>query len=688
LAEERTIHPVKVSIGNTEVTDTSQVYWPYTAGTDTAQLQITLPNMFAEALYRRPIGGVDLIIESGQDKIHVKGLSCIDIERDNYLKSTATIVDYRFFLRYLKWVGRYNMRRIVNKFELVPNAPEAAKNWWMFPDYTWLYWSVKGGTPPSWKDQEPAKGVPYTTLEISEIICNEIFGDLYGGVFESDKYDHAAPDNLEFMVEPVQGVLDRMLEYARAEIGFFPKLNKFYIFAIDDDYGWDKRLLELQEKFRTESDLSGVEVHEYKHLTPTQIKIISRKEREVVIEVGDKNIESLPAGEAQFIYPPVRNVTQITRNMTVNGKFYAKNTYCEISDMLTELGIKEAEVREKWRTPLVLYEIYAKKRGYAILTFAAEHPLEAQLLNNLKRDYRTLYRIDPAWISQVVSLKPVRSSYVDRVSQTRQQSHVFANYSFSYLLRLGAEYVKRKGVNWGEDVFHAPYGKSSQTIIKNADNEAPVESTAINSKISNWEVSVVSEELGVIKFSPIPDLEAQVVEYFPSILDNMPKLAIQRAPLEWTLCRLNQRHRIITVLSAIFAYPNDFNQFHVTTLNVEDLELGYPEGDYPKPWEFFSPRINARVDYTGNLVNRELIEILAKAEAIKALRRVRPRLEGSVKLAGYYRIPLFGYCKEIRYSCDRGGIKTQVTIPPSPPEVELYSLLGQSAKKIFFELEA
>lgn len=668
-------------IGGVNILQDQVVEWRYTSGVAPNELRITVPRDDAKAIMRRRVN--ELTIEFTNplgEKVEIKNLTAVELNVLDYFYSMVTIVDYRYFIQYLKWVGRYNMKRVVNEYEIVPNAPRAARDWWLYPEYTWLYHTVKDGTPPDWENQNPPRGTPYNTLELLDMMMSELFGELYGGIIESENFDTPALDDMEFIAEPVTSMMQLLMRYSRANIAYFHD-NKFYVYCIDDNYGWDKKLFEWQKKFRTTDDLHELEYHKYYRMVPEIVRIYMRLEKEIVIEVGNKKASTVTDA---LIYPDARNVTIIPRNMKINGKYYKRGTYIEIEKLLEYLGITEEDVRWAWRTPWSLIAIYCKKKGYHLQTFYDEHPLIVQLLMKIKSDYRTLYQIDPGWMAKILTLKPVRAAMIDYVTGTRQPSMVWSNYSGAYMIRISAEYLKRKGKDWGFHRYNAPYNKTAETIIRETD-EAVAAGLDVEEKLSNWEVTVVNEKLGIIRFTPISDLHMEVIEYFPCILDNMPKTAIQKSPSFWEECNLNENHRAITVMTAIFSYPNSPEQLYY--VDIPTNELGFTSAQFPEKWEFFTNRMNARQNYKGEIVNEEIVKNLAKAEAIKALRNVRDRIEGSVTLGGKFKIDHFGYCKEISYIFKQGGIETKIYIPPAPPPIELYSLLGKDAKKIFGHLE-
>ena len=669
-------------IGGIEMKRDVGVSWSYTAGTKHYELNLTVPHATAEAIFKKPLNQVTIeFMDINHSKRTIKNLSCVKKQKVDYFNTEIKIVDARFFLQYLKCFARYNMKRVVNKFEIVPDAPKAARDWWLYPDYTWLYWSVKNATPPSWDNQTPAKGTPYSTLDIADDICKQVFGDFYGGIKSSEKLINAAPDDLDFVGLPLKSVLDRLLNYAAANLGYFPD-NKFYIFAKEDNYGWDKKLLKWQKEFRTNVELAELSYPDYSRLIPKTIKVFFRKEKEIIIEAGDGN--TLTAFDWD-LYPEVRNVTQIPRNMKIDGVFYRRGEYIEISKLINWLGLTEDLVRKRWRDPNPLMILYCNKKGYDPMLFPVQHPIEASLLSRIKADYRTLFQINPEWMSRVLTLKPIRASMVDWTSQTRQPSQVWTNYSGAYLIRVEAEYVKKRGGEWGFTRYDAPYSNTAEKIIKQTDNDFMQNINEADEIVSPFEVQIVNEKLGIIRFTPMRDLHLEVIEFFPGVLKNMPKVAIQKMPRFWSMCNLAEKYRIITVMSAIFATPNNEDQLYC--VEVPTVNFGYNNASYPKPWEIISFKVNARENFEGKIIDQDLLTAVAHNEAKLMIRNLKSYLQGTLILAGNFKLELFGYAESITYSFDKGGIKTRLHIPAIPPPLELYSIMKKQERKIFSALE-
>jgi len=693
-----------VQINGYDVPEKTDVYWNYTSGVSHSELMLTLPKELAEKIFKiEPYGITITMVDEYGDKVEIKHLSCVDIERDNYLKSAVRLVDPRYFIQFLRWVGRYNMRGIVNEYSIVETAPRAARDWWFFPDYTWLYWSVKDGIAPNWDEQIPPRGTPYTTLELADKIMTDIFASpgllgLYGGIKASPYFAEAAPDNLEFVAQPVQSVLQHLLLYAYADICYDTD-NKLKIFCINDEYGNDVGLLDIQSKRRTETDLAGLEIHDFKNQTPKEIRVFFNKEQEIIVEATTDNkrkqitlaADKLAAQSPDFS-PDVRNVTAVPRNMEILGVFYKKGTYVQIDHVLQELGISEKILREKYRHPTFLIAIYAEHIGMDVNKFIKTRPLELQLLMGIKSDYRVLYQINPEWMSKIITLKAVRATIVDYVTGTRQPSLVWTNYSGAFNLRYAAEFIDDPEADWGWDRKDAPVEMTAEEIIARTDNDANREKS-VETLVSDFQVSVENEKLGIIRFTSIKDLQLQIYDNFPSVIKERPTISIQQIPVFWQRCDLVPEHRVITVLTAIFAVPNDPDCLHYVDVDVDKIgkemwkASWIKSGTYPKRYEYLSTRINARYDYTGECANTDLIQAMAEAEAKKALRFLRNRLEGTLKLGGVIVVDMFGYCKSISYHYENGGIKTKVHIPITPPPVELYSLAGRYAKRIFGELE-
>jgi hypothetical protein len=671
-----------ISINDVFLTEGTSLAWSYTSGVQHFEISIPLPKEDAEQLWKVAPYGITIKMYDiySQTRI-IKNLSVVDIEKDNYHKSSVRIADPRFFSQYLRWVGRYNVKSIVNDYEIIAAGPRVARDWWLYPNYVWKFWSVKNGQAPNWDNQRPPLGEPYTTLELADMIMRDIYGtELYGGIKKSEHYLQAAPDDLEFVTQPVQSVLQQLLNYAYADVCFDTD-NKLYIYCVEDNYSQDTKLLKWQNNYRTEADLASLEIHRYSKQMPKEVRVFFIKEQEIVIDINTDKTQTVQA-DKMLLYPDTRNVTRLPRNTEIKGVYYKRGTYVQMDDLLEHLGLTDEEVCSGWRNPNTLLSIYCKKNGYNVDTFPVAHPMLYRLISQIKYDYRVLYQINPEWMAKIVSLQAVRAAIVDFVTGTRQPSLVWAIYSGALKVRIPATEAKDKKYDWGfdRDNFN---GASTESVIEATDKDINA-NIDVEEKVSDFEVNIENAKLGVIRFTPITDAQTEQLEKFPSKLLNRPTQNIESSGDMWVNCKLSESHRLATVLTAIFAYPNDKDSMYYVDVPVEDI--GLTPGEYPKRYEYRSTRMNARFDFKGNIVDEALIGALAKGEAIKALRFLKDRIEGELKMPGNFRLEFFGYTRAITYSYE-GGIKTKVSIPQVPPPIELYSLLGKSAKKIFNEIE-
>jgi len=665
--------------------------WGLKGGVNPFETTIEVPDYIADSVWNKRNKGLKglltLTFNNNTDNLQIQGLALVIKHRSRKQKglsrkkegmSTLTLADRRFYWQKRTWTGRYNQLKIVNDKNMIDGIPKAALDYFTYNVKAYKTWSIQRIEVKNKKGKLIEQYKPWGVVDLIDMIIKTIDPKAYIGIKDPRKMlRNVTPNSLNFEGMPVTQVLEQLLYYARGNIGI-TRNGKIFIYPIEDEK-------QLRRIWKTYEDLSldGIIYNvDWSQFRPRYVTSFFKKEQEVLFDYSDftrdrtfaewfnpnRKLEKLNVKT-----PYIENVVQIPRNMTIEGKSFESGEYIPLRFFLRGLTgpggyIAEWDIRQGWFVDYVIFHYMQKVK---CLTPDLWHHYKTDLedISTVKTHYRRTFQVHPAWNEQILDIKPVTSKMVDYTIGNRVPSFINTQYLQSVTMRYGAKYVK-PNTTYAFNVNEAPIGADADIVLDILPTSAPILLVPVN------------PELGIYQFKVFRDKHNQIFSYTPSMVEEpIPPGFLEGKGTGWEKVALAEDFRFISRLSAIFATPNNGNQF--VKVRVAFKNQHYPE------WDIFIHNVNARYDYQGRLDNPEFLKAMSAAQLEKVKYELRNRWVGKASFAGIKKSwVLSGSIDSIIYDLSGGAAKTSISCPIKPPPKDIYNLIPpEIRRKIYGEID-
>ncbi|MCB0383799.1 MAG: hypothetical protein KDD43_00295 [Bdellovibrionales bacterium] len=722
----------KIDLGGVYL-DAQDISWAMLSGTRSAKMQLTLTKERADAIaklkgpltLRYDLDVATLVSGESTGRGSVERGSSVATNtakfkveqrlaevRNLYLLETKSADDpwwVNVFIgdqRHL-WDGRlfsrdYNIHRKTNDIKVVEfgggtSERKTAANFKRFNNERYVPWSLKQ------KDKflplstlnlvaTSGEGEPWTAMGVVRNILEQEL-ELKPGKsgpgkyrFEKKEFDNGyPPENLSWEMESVQGALESVLGQAYANIYQHPD-GEIVIYDVRDRSGINMILQEFQPMegtgFPVQQDLSRIR--------PGKSRSLFRVEREVKwVYKEEADGQTVPDNLTVFsLYNviPVPDEIRIKvpggkRDVFQKGELVPIEDYIEIIDLLDGPGksrgrtLDLSAIRNNWFTNR-LELIFTQK----LSDFEAD-PLWVRRIAAIKMHYRQTFMIAPHWMKRIRSWKPERAAVINPQTGTRQPAPVYTNYCEIPSFRM----ISHKK--------HIP-----RTKQKAAYNVTGYSDNIDDAVPSHFTIQILDQELGLFRIDFAQDDQNLVKSIVPSEVDNIPNLTVGSSPADllWNGAKLKDTHNFATILSVVFAEPNDEERHYVVK---KDIPTGNPKKTHDIKVFRDSARFKwtdktkatftqGKIKFTGDeLANGDVIKAIADAE----VSRLQAAWEDLT--VGVFSQPNWktkwtpsGSMKSvtIRFSARR-GLETVFNMSEKPPSFDIFGRLPQSVRTYLYK---
>lgn len=538
------------------------------------------------------------------------------------------------------------------------------------------------------KNSVKADGKPFT---ISEIIQN-VLGNI--GVAVAIDPDLLVDGDyvLENVREEMGGVFTvvaNLLRAGRLQMGITPK-GVLYVYSIDF---FDKSSIQQIANLIQNDTTTGpgrIYEQDLKRNRPSKIRVLFEKMQEVRVKLQPNSrgtdfnpeiperpnvpIEIQTGGPITQEKVDTRNVIaciNVIRVPFVNtnsnlfgtvqiGEYFPFVEYIQ-QVLATNNELTIDEINKFWWNALLEREIQTK----ILLNNNVEtDSLASMIASAIRGHYRQVFMIDPFYIDVIKKWENKLVNVVSNYSGYRPPSPLFADFTF---FPRGRDIAVARG-----RVTHQAHSRSYFVDVQDPQRQRPTAGT----------ISIVNADLGIFQVQYPPVSDTMIAEIVPSGLSDSVvaaaslgtgKLLLQQVPLadEFTM---------ETVISVVWNYDNQ-GSFESDDINAANndakyfaIEFDYSAQNAQGPdIKFLSTREYARINEQNEIINADIVEAIAEAEAAKIFNQFIDRFIGYAKLPGIVRgFRLNGNMKAITFELTPNGANTIFDLSEIPfaPELE------------------
>lgn len=327
-------------------------------------------------------------------------------------------------------------------------------------------------------------------------------------------------------------------------------------------------------------------------------------------------------------------------------------------------------------------------------------PVRMAWVRAIRQHLYQTYRIWPDYIDSIVEWIPKRAGLVDLVYRSMMPSPVFTQYCLFPALLPAVEAIDLKQVTGTnkDDTDGLPttlgkfFGRQSDLgkfvnpkvkAIIGADDDVTY---------SPFTISIIDQDLGVFRVTPMNDLEGIIGEITIAQVENLNKTLIDVnnddvvINTDGTYLQgfmwLKSTKKLKTIISIVPATPNGDGQLY--TLDKTPEEFGHPAGIAPR-LKVISKREVCRVRVDQKIMNKELLDDIANAEVKTLLESYRDRTAGIVEYDGFATdAELVGFQNSIMFQAGGLGARTYQDYNETPEPPPFYTLVNHTTQKLLF----
>ncbi len=321
------------------------------------------------------------------------------------------------------------------------------------------------------------------------------------------------------------------------------------------------------------------------------------------------------------------------------------------------------------------------------------------------RHWRMTYRIDLEWLDRIAAMRPVKVSVIDKITGQRAPASVYADYlckpTHRGLYKKVNGTAKRKESGWVVPGW--------SRYLKEA-------------TVAPADFRIISQEAGIIRAYPLRDPfgESDKVMWAGVDASEIPeeapdsRTAFTKVRMQWAKCTLKEDFGLTAVFSCIQGSPNTEDKLHKVTIEPDEVKgiLG------KDPGRCFGPPLQIRIDpsietarfaWSDNyeseikdvwlgrgggahvlddlLINKEIIEDIAKAAAAAALQQFLDRAEGNLVAPLNGALEIGGTIQSISHAVSGTGVPvTSIAIPPVIQKRDLFAFLPDATRNILLRI--
>lgn len=625
----------------------------------------------------------------------ISGLYLLEPRSYSQVIDTWTVADSRYKLKDKLITCYYNKTTLKNQQQsgsVSENGKpsELRQDFDLFSVGRYVSWSVK------------QDGKPYSVYEILQIELTKC-GLTVQPLTDTD--NSYILENIEYINVDSYRVIEDLLSLSRLGLGINLD-GSVYVYSIDqyntNDLNWikDKQLVRSQTSNR-------VFMQDRSRIRPKKIDIKFEAKEEIWITYQSTEnfervgIDPVPIQPKAGVWTEedvqmgkvisCENVIPVPTPTSYNGKSYTVGEWVPMHIYLKMLEITDAQVRAQWfsnRLETQLSISIMAKTGSPLQHKELEYI--RLWVGNLKNHYRQSFRIDPYYMDRIATWDTRRCAVVDNFSHYSPPSPVFADYSMLGCYRLPT--TAKRLTTWNDDMSIWEVNTQDPKRIK------PTLGT----------LQTLSVSLGIFRIVYPPTSYSSILSIFPFTFDapiDMGKGVfndtLSLTPTFLARSTIKEAFEMQAIVSCtwyidpIIDYYNTLGVFG----DLRDISEGrrFYTFSFPVPGstgnrevEKFSRAEYARFgvkarthtedgktinsdSYTMDsdsspLVNRGLIENIAKGEYQRVLQQYNDFWDGSVSLYGFIDKKFMANMGDIEYTFNESdGFNTQISFKPVTP---------------------
>ncbi len=694
---------IKVTLGGTHLDLCAPIEWALTTGTQPYQTVITTTAGEAAGLLRQARLGkpttLEIADQGGGRKVFQHVYILGEAPTNNHNFRSILISDRRWKWSRALVVGSYNVRRRTGKTHLagegnlVPLEIQGPVDEWEQAP-----WSLRDGK--LWRPQEIVSDVCDKIGAGTDQFEYQAPKDIPGDV-EIRDLDLAHPGNiaLEVLLDRLNGVdlyqaTDGKIVFFNSNSGAEIELIKSMGVQI-----WGQGYVPPR-KF----DFSGTRPH--------KIRVYMVPEYEVRIDsVVEGQTIDVASAEGRREMSNVIPTTDPT--LQAVGTTVGPGTFLDVDNYLT--AINAAGDTPDGIPPISHTIIQQSFFEDALLNMyvpwgsSTPQPIWMGRLAAIKSHYRQTFKIERRWMDGCKRVLPYRSGMVDTISGRRSPALCYSDY---------AVWVSDRNVSLDPE---------NQNMIESVLGYDPV---LMNGRVAPAVVSVLDEQVGIIRLDFQTDLYGRVKKIFPSDLVNIPTAnignrsrptCVNEVTSDGEVPKLASNDRKAVVLTMVPAAPNSLGRLFGWEVEPGDVKNRIPGGEIGvcngPVWEVFvdpgvvSARfawsdadtaaiercfgVGAKPGVQGDeearqdrdalkalLTNKEQVEEFAKAVAASMWSKMLDRPLGAGKVRFNGALYMIGAVKRIAHQVDGQGVAlTSVELAEERRDIDPTSLLPDQVRE-------
>ena len=320
------------------------------------------------------------------------------------------------------------------------------------------------------------------------------------------------------------------------------------------------------------------------------------------------------------------------------------------------------------------------------------------------RHWRMTYRINQKWLDRIAAMRPVRVAVIDKLTGQRAPAAVFAH----YLCKPTYRGIYKK-LNGGSNRIESGWVVPGWSKLLSEATIAPAD------------FKIINKEAGIIRAYPMRDPYGEADKVIWADVDDseIPEEApdSRRAAeirMLWEKCEIKEEFGLAAVFSCIQGSPNTEAKFHKVIVRPHEVEgiLGKTVGPSLGPvlqvridpsietarfaWSDIDALAIERAFIEGNaphndieslLINKEVVEDIAKAAAAAALQQFLDRVEGNITGLINGAIEIGGTVQSVTHTvAGNGAPLTSVTIPAEIQKRDMFAFLPDATRNLLLRI--
>lgn len=200
--------------------------------------------------------------------------------------------------------------------------------------------------------------------------------------------------------------------------------------------------------------------------------------------------------------------------------------------------------------------------NFALMAAETPDPIWSARIREVKKTFRTLFRVNPKFWARVLSALPVRAAVDDPQSGTRGPSPVFSDYALKPTVRWFNAAIRKTGYNvsgFGKPNDGIP--ASTQDMSAAANHPAPAT------------LHMLDEEQGIFEIVwhlPSDGLYDAIAPCGIESDSNLDPALANGFPSSWISRKLVSRHKMATIISCVPAAPNSDKRLFEVSVSIQD----------------------------------------------------------------------------------------------------------------------